>query len=361
MVILGLGLTFSIIEGFISYRAGINRLEHTLGQIRESHIPFLISSLWLTDYSLVQAQVESIVRFTYVDRVEVANDEGEVFSAGRDDIYGLERQREALLYSYKDEQVPIGTLTVFVNRTALRSDVLKESAISVVFHGSLAVLIAILVTAMFRLMIGRHLVRAAEFLTTDRPETISSPLVLDRRKNSDTKRGPDELDRLVDALNEMRRNQKLLLDRKEMVLREVHHRVKNNLHTVASLLYLQIENGTSPEARHVLEDARTRLQSMALLYDKLYATGASIEMSSQEYFPNLIDEIVSVFPGRSQITTRVQVEDLKMPVDMVSSLGIIINELITNSMKHAFTVRSSGIIEVTVRTVAENRAGPPLS
>ncbi|PKL17167.1 MAG: hypothetical protein CVV49_12620 [Spirochaetae bacterium HGW-Spirochaetae-5] len=138
-----------------------------------------------------------------------------------------------------------------------------------------------------------------------------------------------------------------LLEEKEIILKEVHHRIKNNMNTITSLLSIQAEDQDDPITKNVLLDAAGRVQSMKILYDKLYCSENISEMSLHEYLPYLIQEIVSVFPRGGSVKIITRIEDIILNVRMLSPLGIIINELITNSIKYAFIGRNNGQITVT--------------
>lgn len=138
---------------------------------------------------------------------------------------------------------------------------------------------------------------------------------------------------------------KNLLLEKELILKEVHHRVKNNMNVMGSLLRLQSNTQVTPETKVVLQDAAGRLNSMMVLYEKLYHSENFGKLSLKEYVPSLIEEIVSIFPRSVKIESHI--EDILIDVKLLSSLGIILNELITNSMKHAFNNSDSGLITVS--------------
>ena len=138
-----------------------------------------------------------------------------------------------------------------------------------------------------------------------------------------------------------------LLAEKEMILKEVHHRIKNNMNTMASLLSLQAGTVTDPVAIDILHDAQSRLRSMSVLYDKLFLAENLIDMSVKEYLPTLINEILEIFPVRTHLQVEVHADDFLLPVKVLTSLGIIVNELLTNVIKHAFPGRSEGHINVS--------------
>lgn len=144
---------------------------------------------------------------------------------------------------------------------------------------------------------------------------------------------------------------KALLAEKELMLKEVHHRVKNNMNTVASLLALQEELVKDEAAAAALKDSRNRVTSMKVLYDKLYRSDDFKETSFREYISPLIEEIVNNFPNRAIVRIEKNIDDFMIDAKKLSSLGIIINELLTNIMKYAFTGRKSGLIKISASHV----------
>ncbi len=145
-----------------------------------------------------------------------------------------------------------------------------------------------------------------------------------------------------------------LLHEKEVILKEGHHRVKNNMNTIYGLLSLQADDNENVETKNILLDSAGRVRSMMVLYDKLYRSEINSSLSLRKYLPSLIAEIVSIFPKKPSVQIETHIEDIVCTARILSSLGIIINELITNSMKYAFSGRNDGNITVTA-SKKENR------
>lgn len=158
-----------------------------------------------------------------------------------------------------------------------------------------------------------------------------------------------------------------LLNEKEIILKEVHHRVKNNMYNIGALLNMQANTQENPAAKSVLFDAAGRVQSMSVLYDKLYRSENVNAVSLKEYLPDLVYEIVGIFPHKKSVKVKTQVDDIVLDAKLLSVLGILVNELITNSMKYAFAGRSDGVITVNVSKnnkmitmiIADNGIGIP--
>ncbi len=160
-----------------------------------------------------------------------------------------------------------------------------------------------------------------------------------------------------------------LLTEKELILKEVHHRIKNNMTTIVSLLSLHAQTVKEPSAASALEDAKNRVQSTMVLYDKLYQSAGFSNVSVQDYLPALIDEIVSGFPNGRAVKVEKRIDDFVLDAKRQQPLGIIINELITNIMKYAFADKDGGIITVSASntggriaiSVRDNGKGMPES
>ena len=147
------------------------------------------------------------------------------------------------------------------------------------------------------------------------------------------------------------------LEKTQLLLREAHHRIKNNMHTVASLLSVQASNAPNADAATALRDAHTRLKSMQVLYDTLYTARDTQSASTRSYLEPLIVELVKVFPSRPAVTIATSVDDVILPAELLSSLGMITNELVTNAMKHAFVGLNDGSLSVTLAVHETPRHG----
>ncbi len=141
------------------------------------------------------------------------------------------------------------------------------------------------------------------------------------------------------------------LSEREILLKEIHHRVKNNLQVISSLLNLQVEE-LEEEAAAAVRDGQYRVKSMALIHQKLYQENDLIGVRVGDYLESLIDELVDVFFGDSrEVDVKVNASFLKLDVDTLIPLGLIINELVTNSLKYAFEGVCQPLLEVKITEV----------
>ncbi len=145
-----------------------------------------------------------------------------------------------------------------------------------------------------------------------------------------------------------------LLKEKELLLSEVHHRIKNNMNTISGLLMLQAASMSDAAAITALNDARSRVQSMMLMYDKLYRSEDYRKMHIKEYFEKFIDEIFLIFENARQITIIKEIDDFILDTKTIFPVGIAINELITNAFKYAFPDGREGIIKVSIKKENDN-------
>ena len=140
-----------------------------------------------------------------------------------------------------------------------------------------------------------------------------------------------------------------LLHEKELLLKETHHRVKNNMNTVYSLLSLQAQAQKDKEIQAILMNAAGRVQGMRLLYDKLYLSDNFHELGVRTFFPPLVEEILNVFSPDPPVTASLELEDFTLSAKILSPLAIILNELVTNSVKYAFVGRTDRRISLLAR------------
>lgn len=145
------------------------------------------------------------------------------------------------------------------------------------------------------------------------------------------------------------------LHEKEILLKEVHHRVKNNLQIISSMLNMQIDMSKNKNVRFELREGQNRINTMALIHDQLYQSENLGKIDMQGYIRNLVSFVVDSYRSSE---TVVQVEFDLVPIflklDQAIPLGLIINELVSNSMKYAFEGRKSGRIQVGMGRTADS-------
>lgn len=156
---------------------------------------------------------------------------------------------------------------------------------------------------------------------------------------------------------------------KELLIKEIHHRVKNNLQVISSLLKLQSTHVTDQDALDTLLDSQNRVQSMALVHQKLYQSKDLANLDLNEYMTQLLHHLLNSIKSKSdKIKMNIAIDDIKMGVDTAIPCGLVVNELVSNALKHAFPGDSAGIIDIELKekeknvyvlTIKDNGAGFP--
>jgi two-component sensor histidine kinase len=144
---------------------------------------------------------------------------------------------------------------------------------------------------------------------------------------------------------------KASLAEKDTLLKEIHHRVKNNLQIISSLISLQANKISDPMQRRLFQDTRDRVKSMALVHEKLYQSKDLGRVEMAEYARQLMNDLFQINgAAASKIQLRLELEPVLVPVDVAIPCGLILNELTTNAISHAYDGRSSGEISVQLLT-----------
>lgn len=142
------------------------------------------------------------------------------------------------------------------------------------------------------------------------------------------------------------------LKEREVLIREVHHRVKNNLQIISSLLNLQGEKADESNATEILKISQSRIEAMSMIHENLYKSARLSEIFFNEYVSNLCRYLETSFDlVEKKIVINQQIEEIKLEIDQIVPCGLIINELVTNSIKHAFINQEEKIIGINSQLI----------
>ena len=152
----------------------------------------------------------------------------------------------------------------------------------------------------------------------------------------------------------------------ELLMKEIHHRVKNNLELVKSLIALQCAQMEDSASKDAMIESQNRVQSMGIIHQKLYQgeNPGSIEM--KDYFINLSEGILDAFDAEEKVKIECAMDNLELDIDTAVPIGLIVNELLTNSLKYAFPENAQGIVQISLTqpdpgiltlTVSDNGVG----
>jgi two-component sensor histidine kinase/CheY-like chemotaxis protein len=149
---------------------------------------------------------------------------------------------------------------------------------------------------------------------------------------------------------------KASLREKEALLQEIHHRVKNNLQITCSLLNLQSLQVEDPQAIEILQDSQNRIYSMALVHEKLYQSESLTRIDFGEYIRSLAEDLLRTYSIRAQaITLEIQAGNVFLGIDSAVPCGLLLNELLTNTLKHAFPENRRGEVRVELHADSDRR------
>ncbi|HXC06274.1 MAG TPA: histidine kinase dimerization/phosphoacceptor domain -containing protein [Bacteroidia bacterium] len=232
------------------------------------------------------------------------------------------------------------------------------------------ILSALLVTPARNLFTGRSLnvFSLSQVLTFDLLVCVSLLIYFIHLVTRTSELRQQELLRYIEERTESEASIRASLKEKETLLAEVHHRVKNNLAVISGLLNLQMHSAKNDYTRNVLLDCKSRVSSMALVHEKLYKSESLAEINLHTYLPDLIREIRHSFEDyEEQVKVKLSVPDVMLTVSEAIPCGLIINELVTNSFKHAFTSKENAEITIAVEqtgkelhiAVSDNGTGMP--
>jgi len=187
--------------------------------------------------------------------------------------------------------------------------------------------------------LGRRYYAVHYYPYTDQQGTVTHCVVvshdLTERKSSE--------DRLHASLHE-----------KDVLLKEIHHRVKNNLQIISSLLSLQSNTIESPETRELVRESQNRVRSMALIHEKLYRSENLAQIDFGEYVRNLTRDLFRSYSAGG-VTLKLQAEDIQLDVDAAIPCGLIVNELVSNALKYAFPEGRGGELLIRFSQVGHDR------
>ena len=175
---------------------------------------------------------------------------------------------------------------------------------------------------------------------------IKDQETLERRVSERTK----ELKQEVQVRKEAESKLIISLKEKEVLLKEIHHRVKNNLQVVSSLLYLQSKKTSHYQTLEMLNESQNRIKSMALIHEKLYQSKDIGRIDFSEYVESLISHLSRSYGSHLKtVTVEVNINSVFLSIDKAIPCGLIINELVSNCMKYAFPDKREGEIQIEMK------------
>jgi len=164
--------------------------------------------------------------------------------------------------------------------------------------------------------------------------------------------------KLLESYDQVKdQNTKILLQNEEktMLVREIHHRVKNNLQIVVSLLRMQSQEVENPEFRMLFQESINRIMAMSMIHQKLYQNDNLSQIKIGDYLDELVHEIMNLSITKQSIHYEINTEVGKIGIKTLIPVGLLVNELVANSMKHAFNEHGNARIKIEIQKEEENR------
>lgn len=156
------------------------------------------------------------------------------------------------------------------------------------------------------------------------------------------------------ALRESETHLRHSLEEKDVLLREIHHRVKNNLQVVSSLLQMSLKRSTDENVREALSESCSRVNTMALIHSQLYQTGDFSGIDMRLHTQQLFQNLSALYGHQDQVQWKIEVQEVPLSVDQAIPLALVMNELISNAFKHAFKGQACGWIHVSMCQLPNN-------
>jgi two-component sensor histidine kinase len=227
----------------------------------------------------------------------------------------------------------------------------NKEAKAVVFDGTEIMEVESLI--IFPLQKGDHRIGVIELYDFNHKIQVTPEQITLLRTIADKASYSIENARLLQITQKKLDEQIILLSEKEVLLKEIHHRVKNNLQIISSLLNLQTDHVRDTGTLRALRDSQARVRSMALIHEKLYQSKSLAKINFGEYVQSLAKDLFRSYQrSLGDIKLNIQVDEVPLDLDYAVPCGLILNELMTNALKYAFPNGRNGTIQV------ELRAGP---
>ncbi len=180
---------------------------------------------------------------------------------------------------------------------------------------------------------------------------LSKPIKLDEDRI-----GVYGIYRDITELNNAQRVLRQSLHEKEVLLQEIHHRVKNNLNIVSSLLALQAAEHPDPQLGSQIQQAQTRVQSMAMIHERIYRAGSFERIALHSYLEDLVREATRAYLETDRIRFNLRLDEVHLRLSIAVPCGLLVNEIIVNSLQHAFPEGRAGTVTLELTAVASAAA-----
>ncbi|MCP4715646.1 MAG: histidine kinase, partial [Deltaproteobacteria bacterium] len=177
-----------------------------------------------------------------------------------------------------------------------------------------------------------------------------------QQRTGDLQQAIDVLKQEMDERKKAEQKISTSLKEKDVLLKEIHHRVKNNLSVISSLLDLQADKLQEPRVDEAFRECKNRIRSMALIHNNMYLSESLAEIDFQDYVKNLAETLCSTYAVQPEaLAVNIAIDKVLLDIDKAIPCGLIINELFTNALKYAFPGGRPGAVSVAFKQDPESK------
>ena len=391
---------------YTDYQRDVGLIESRMAQIRDSYLEGIANSLWITDIRQTTVLLEGVVRLPDMHFAEVQSSEGVQLKQGTLPETSQVESRFPLRYRDRQEEFNLGELRLVASLDGVHSRLWDRVLIILTTQAIKTFLIAGFILVIVQLLLTRHLGTMAQFAHAVTPENLHTPLQLHRPRRDDElndvvvafnrmretlqrsyrqlreelglrQRAESELVRYKEHLEEqvevrteelreaneslqeevrertqMGEQLRTSLQEKEVLIQEVHHRVKNNMQIISSMIRLQFRHIENETLEQLIRDLQQRVHTMSLVHEKLYKSRSLSRIDLADFIRELAQELLHSYSRPSEsVKLNLALEPVKLSVDYTIPCGLIINELLTNTLKYAFPAGQQGTIYIRLKTL----------
>lgn len=354
-------IIFTAIQINLDYRRDLKKINDLFTMVEKSYLPTINYSLFYLDNQQVMLLLEGITNIPEFSFLEISEIHGNTsyirYFSGIMPKTNYLKKEWRLSFIFKGEERELGTMKIYASLESIQSVRIQRFMTSLGLNLIKSLILGALIFITINRLVFRHLRDITSYIS--RIELDSPPgqtLILKRDKNP--KIGNDELDDITAILNKMygriSESYSIMtraLDDKETLLRELHHRTKNNMQIIHSMLALQAQRlSDNSDIQEILKETESRISAMSMVHTMLYRSNNLSEVNLNQYCSELIDKLVSSYnPHEKKIEYQTEIDNICIKIDESIQLGLILVELVTNSIKHAFTEQSAPIIRFSLK------------
>ena len=342
----------------IQYALGIRAQNDILEMIEESYLPSVAAGVFFFDDHQLQLLAQGIELHPYVESVTILERRSGVdvpiIVAGHEPAENSQTREYPLEYRHDGTIREIGALHVTTSLAQLRQQILVQLRAATAANLLMILGFALVILVVVQRMVFRHLRTITTFVHQLEPEHLGArELVLERRPRPAG--GADELDEITGGINTMLARLALTLKEKKALLQELYHRTGNMMQSVRAILRLQsARNGDNAPLQAMVRAVDNRILAIALVHQKLYQRGDLSHVDMREYLDELAREVFrSYSPPRGQVGLETGIDELSLLIDTAIPCGMVLCELLSNSLQHAFSDGRDGTITVTAGRSAD--------